>query len=235
MIITIDGQIATGKSTIAKQLAHDIGFIHFDTGAMYRSLTHGLITQGIDPHHTADVLEYLERFDFDIRIKHGERFYYVDGKDVTDAIRLSEVTQLVSTVAAIKEVREKLVDVQRHLARGVNAVFEGRDMGTVVFPDAEVKIFLSASPEIRAKRRYDELKEKYPDAYRELTLEKTLEDIKQRDHIDMTREASPLKKAEDAFEIDTSTLSIDEVIQKIQEYKDTKRTHVKLHEEGDDA
>lgn len=227
MIITIDGPIATGKSSIAKKLARAVGFIYFDTGAMYRSMTWGLLKHGINPDDAESVKTYLESFDFDIKIRQGERYYYVEGEDITDAIRGEKVTSAVSRISAMKEVREKLMALQREFAIGVNAVFEGRDMGTVVFPDAEVKIFLTGRPEVRAKRRYDELKAKYPDDFKEMTMEKMLEDLNRRDTEDSTREIAPLRQAPDALVIDTSDLTIDEIIQKIQEFKDTRRTRLK--------
>lgn len=222
MIITIDGPIATGKSTIAKKLANEIGFIFFDTGAMYRCFTHFLLKRGIDIGSRELVIRQLKEFDFSIKIKQGNKLYIVNGEDVTQVIRGAEVTRQVSQVAAIKEVREELVAMQREYARGINAVFEGRDMGTVVFPDAEIKVFLKADPAIRGKRRYDEIMEKYPNDFQGITLEQMIEDISRRDEVDSTREVSPLKKADDAFVIDTSHLTIDEVIVKILEYKESK-------------
>lgn len=224
MIITIDGPIATGKSTIAKSLAREIGYIYFDTGAMYRCVTYGILKNQINVDQEDQLSQFLEGFNFDIKIKHGNRRYYVENDDVTDKIRLDEVTSFVSKVSAIKIVRNKLVAIQREHAIGVNAVFEGRDMGTVVFPDAQVKVFLTGRPEVRAKRRFDELKQKYPEETKNLTLEKTLEDINRRDNFDMTRETSPLKQAPEAIVIDTSDLTIDEIIQKILEFKDTMKT-----------
>ncbi len=227
MIITIDGPIATGKSTIAKNLAREIGFIYFDTGAMYRSLTYGIIKHNIDIHDSAALVDYLKNFNFEIKVKHGERFYYVEGEDVTLKIRNEEVTSRVSEVSAIPAVREKLVALQRQLAVGVNAVFEGRDMGTTVFPNAQLKIFLTGRPEIRAKRRFEELRAKFPEEAMNMTLEKVLEDIQERDKHDTERELSPLKQAEDACVVDTSDLTLDEVVLKILEYKDTIRARMK--------
>ncbi|MGK5594756.1 MAG: (d)CMP kinase [Parachlamydiaceae bacterium] len=224
MIITIDGPVATGKSTIAKKLAASIGYIYFDTGAMYRAFTYGLIKHGVTIGNETELQEFINKFDFDIKVKHGEKRYFLGEEDVTDQIRLREVTKNVSEVSAHPIVREHLLSYQRGLAKGVNAVFEGRDMGTVVFPDAYIKIFLSGSPEVRARRRYDELITKFPEQSKGLTLEKVLEDINARDHYDSTREISPLKKAEDAFEVDTTNLSIDEVVYKILEYKDSRKT-----------
>jgi CMP/dCMP kinase len=227
MIITIDGLIATGKSTIAKALAREIGYIYFDTGAMYRCVTYSILKNKIEIDNTEQLNKFLENFLFEIKIKHGDRFYFVDHEDVTDKIRLDDVTSAVSKVSAIRSVREKLVALQRENAVGVNAVFEGRDMGTVVFPDAQVKIFLTGRPEIRAKRRFEELKSKFPEECKDLTIEKALEDLNRRDNLDMGREISPLKQAPDALVIDTSDLSLDEIIFKILEFKDTMKTRMK--------
>lgn len=227
MIITIDGPIATGKSTIAKVLAREIGYIYFDTGAMYRCVTYGMLKNKIDINDPEQIRKFLETFNFEIKIKHGDRHYFVDGEDVTDKIRLDEVTSAVSRISALQAVREKLVALQREHSVGVNAVFEGRDMGTVVFPDAQVKVFLTGRPEIRAKRRFDELKKKFPEETKDLTIEKALEDLNRRDNLDMSRELSPLKQAPDALVIDTSDLSIDEIILKILEFKDTMKTRAK--------
>lgn len=223
MIITIDGKIATGKSTIAKNLAQAIGYIFFDTGAMYRCLTYALLKHHVAIDDPIAVKKFLDKFNFDIKLKRGERIYLVDDEDVSLLIRGAVVTSAVSKVSAMPEVRKHLVEIQRKLATGVNSVFEGRDMGTVVFPDAELKIFLTGSPEIRAQRRLDEMKAKFPEECKDLTLEQMLEDINARDTYDSNREVSPLKKAEDAFEIDTSKLSIDEIVYKILEFRDTKR------------
>lgn len=227
MIITIDGSIATGKSTIAKKLARDIGFIYFDTGAMYRCLTYGILKNHINPDDPLALTEFLKNFTFDIKVKHGERFYFVEGEDVTLKIRNQEVTYHVSKISAIPAVRDKLLTIQRDFGVGVNAVFEGRDMGTVVFPNAQLKIFLTGRPEVRAKRRFDELRTKFPEDTKDLTLEKCLEDINSRDSQDSKRELSPLKKAEDACVIDTSDLSLDEIVLKILEFKDTMKTRLK--------
>jgi cytidylate kinase len=224
MIITIDGPIATGKSTIAKALAREIGFIYFDTGAMYRCLTYGILKNKIDYKNLEQLKNYLQTFEFDIKLKQGNKHYIVEGEDVTDKIRMEQVTASVSQVSAIKEIRMKLVALQRQLAIGVNAVFEGRDMGSVVFPEAQVKIFLTGRPEVRAQRRLDELKAKFPKETESLTLEQVLDDINKRDTYDMNREISPLKQASDAFVIDTSDLTLQDILMKILEYKDSLKT-----------
>ncbi|KAF3363280.1 Cytidylate kinase [Chlamydiales bacterium STE3] len=231
MIITIDGPVATGKSTIAKRLATSIGYIYFDTGAVYRAFTYGVIKNHVQIDQGRALEQYIEKFDFDIRVRHGDKRYFLENEDITDQIRQDQVTLLVSKVSAHPRVREHLLKYQRDLAKGVNAVFEGRDMGTVVFPDAYIKVFLSGSPDVRARRRYDELTTKYPEQSKGLTVEKVLEDLNARDAFDSNREISPLKKAADAFEIDTSNLSIDEIVYKILEYKDTRKTYCKSNSE----
>lgn len=223
MIITIDGPIATGKSTIAKQLAAAIGYIYFDTGAMYRACTYSIIKKQVNLDDFAALEEFFKNFDFDIKVKFGEKRYYVGEEDVTDAIRQDAVTSQVSRISANAKVREKMVDLQREHAKGVNAVFEGRDMGTVVFPDAQLKIFLTGRNDVRAKRRFEEMKAKYPEQSKDLTLDKVLQDILARDEYDTNREISPLKKAEDAFEVDTSDLNQQEIVYKILELKDTRK------------
>jgi cytidylate kinase len=220
MIITIDGPIATGKSTIAKKLAEKLGFIHFDTGAMYRCLTYALVKEKIDTDDASRLERFLETFTFDIKVINGEKRYIVGHEDISDEIRKEGVTSLVSKISAIGSVRHKLVALQREWGgSGINAVFEGRDLGSVVFPKAELKIFLYGRTDVRAKRRHEELRAKYPEETKELSLEKTIEDINRRDLYDSTREISPLKKADDAHIIDTSDLTIEEIVNKIIELK----------------
>ncbi|MBA3238288.1 MAG: (d)CMP kinase [Parachlamydiaceae bacterium] len=227
MLITIDGPVATGKSSIAKKLAEELGYIYFDTGAMYRGLTWFVLQKKIDVNNPIEVADLLDQFVFEIKIKHGDRLYFVNKENVTDAIRRDQVTSLVSEVSANPVVREKLVKTQREFAVGVNSVFEGRDMGSVVFPDADLKIFLTARIEVRAKRRYLELKAKFPEESGTLTIEKAIEDINKRDAYDTERVNSPLIQARDAIIVDTSDKTIDEVVFEILELKDQKRFHVK--------
>lgn len=231
MIITIDGPIATGKSTIAKHLAREIGYIFFDTGAMYRCVTYAILKNHINSDHLPELDDFLKNFSFDIKMKKGERTYFVDGEDVTLAIRNAEVTAQVSKISAIRTVREKLMALQREWAVGVNAVFEGRDMGTVVFPNAEIKVFLTGRPEVRAKRRFDELRMKFPEETKDLTLKKVIQDLDLRDSYDSTREIAPLKQAPDALVVDTSDLTIDEIVLKILEYRDSLKTRSNSHQE----
>ncbi len=221
MIITIDGPVATGKSGVARKLAESIGFVFFDTGAMYRSLTYGILKHKIDIHQPEQLQQFLDHFKFEIKNLRGERLYFSEGEEITQKIRGLEVTQAVSEVSANTSVRDKLIEIQRQLAVGVNAVFEGRDMGTFVFPDAALKIFLTGRDEVRAKRRFDEWKPKFPEETKTLTLEKCLEDLNKRDAYDSSREHSPLCQAKDAYVIDTSDLTIDEVVYRILEIKDS--------------
>ncbi len=225
MIITIDGPIATGKSSIAKKLAERLGFIHFDTGAMYRCLTYALLKQNVNYHELSDLQKFLDHFNFDIQLENGEKRYLVDKEDVTYHIRGQQVTEKVSEVSAIKEVRIKLVTLQQKWAQNVDAVFEGRDLGTDVFPNADLKIFLTGQTEIRAKRRFDELRAKFPKETEALSLEQTIEDINRRDIYDSTRKISPLRQAEDAFVVDTTELSIDQIVEKIILLKERANAH----------
>jgi len=227
MIITIDGAVATGKSSVARRLAEQLGYIYFDTGAMYRAVAYGVITQGIDIDDEKTLLEFIEKFQFGIRVRRGVKHYYVGDEDVTDKIRSQVVTAAVSKISAKQPVRDKLVHMQRKMAEGVNAVFEGRDMGTVVFPDAGLKIFLTGKAEVRAARRLEELKRIRPDECKDLTIEELTKEIEERDKYDSTRAISPLKKADDAFEVDTSGLSIDEVVFQILECKDQAKIRKK--------
>ncbi len=213
MIIAIDGPSGTGKSTVAKGVARKLGYTFFDTGAMYRSAAWWVKAKGIDPDDERKVSELMSSFRYEIKTEpSGERKYWVGGTDVSEAIRSPEISSLSSKVAAYSSVRTELVKIQRAFGKQTNAVFEGRDMGTVVFPEADVKVFLTASPQVRADRRYRELLIKFPDLAESLSQEQILKDIEQRDHNDSTRTVSPLKKAPDATLINTSDLTVDQVI-----------------------
>jgi len=216
MIITIDGPSGTGKSTVAKKVAEKLGFTYFDTGAMFRAIAYGVIANQIDYKNQELLIHFLQSAELTLKNQHGKTHFYLNGSDVTGHLRTAPVTLLSSKISTIKEVRDKLSQLQRDLVKGdISAVFEGRDMGTVIFPKAEVKIFLTAAPLVRAKRRYDELVAKDPSMAQSMTLEKTLQAIQERDERDENREIAPLKAASDAYLIDTSSLSIDEVVEQI--------------------
>lgn len=222
MIITIDGPSGTGKSTVAKGVAKKLGFTFFDTGAMYRSLAWLIGQNGVDPLDQAKIQELLPSFQYEIQAgKEGERRYLVNGADVSDAIRSQTISMIASQIAIYPEVRHAMVQIQRKFGQAIDAVFEGRDMGTVVFPEADLKIFLTAKPQVRAKRRYRELRQKFPDL--ETSEEKILKEIEERDKTDSTRSLSPLKQAPDAILIDTSKISAQQVIDKIVKLKPKTR------------
>lgn len=204
MIITIDGPAGTGKTTVARKVAEKLGYAYFDTGAMYRSLTHLVLKNNIALDDTKALETLLSSFSFAIK----GNVYLANGEDVSEVIRTPEVTSHVSAVSALPVVRNSLIHIQQDFAAHQNSVFEGRDMGTVIFPNADVKVFLTARPAVRAERRYLELKEK-----QEPTSEKeVLDQIQKRDHLDSTRELSPLKQADDAHLVDTSDMTLDQVI-----------------------
>lgn len=211
MIITIDGPAGTGKTTIARKVAEKLGYAYFDTGAMYRAVTVLIREKGINLQDQNTLQTLLEKVNFEIQSVKGEKRYLIEGNDVTEVIRTPDVTRQVSEVSALLPVRKALVSIQRKFGEKKNAVFEGRDMGTVVFPSADVKIFLTARPAVRAERRYLELKGKHQG----LKETDVLNEILQRDQLDSTREISPLKQAEDAALIDTSDLTVDQVVEQI--------------------
>lgn len=215
MIITIDGPAGSGKSTIAKMLADKLSFVYFDTGAMYRAVTHCCIRDQINFRDPKALENFLNHFQFEIKLKDHQKQYLANQTDVTSEIRSQPVTALVSEVAALQAVRDHLVRIQRSFATHANSVFEGRDMGTVVFPNAELKVFLTARPEIRAKRRLAEMQQKDPKGFEKISFETMLADINRRDIYDSTREVSPLRPAADSQLIDTSDLTIEEIIEQI--------------------
>lgn len=217
MIITIDGPAGTGKSTVAKKLAERLGVTCFDTGALYRCVALAALNQGIDPHDEAAIERMLGNFSFSIELKGGEKRYQMEGLDVTEAIRLPRVNAIVSAISALGAVRATLLKVQRDFGAQGSAVFEGRDMGSVVFPAADIKIFLTARPEVRAQRRHDEVIAKQKGAHI-IDLEKMQAELERRDHLDSTRSLAPLKCPEGAHVVDTSDLTIDEVVEKIVGY-----------------
>ena len=209
MIIAIDGPAGSGKSTIAKLIAKDLGMIYLDTGAMYRLFTLKILKEKINFYATKEIIKLLSNLKIDIK----KDKFYLDGEDVTEEIRKTEVSMIVSKVATIKEVRETMVDHQIEFSKSKNIILDGRDIGTVVFPNADLKIFLVADPMERAKRRYKELIKKGE----KVLLDEIYENIVTRDKIDSTRKESPLKKAEDAVEVDTTYKNIEEVKEEILE------------------
>lgn len=226
MIITIDGPSGTGKSTVAKGVAKKLGFTFFDTGAMYRSFAYLVLKEEIPPEDESKVETILPKFKYEIRTtSSGERRYFVQGIDVSEEIRSQPISMIASQIAVYPKVREEMVKIQRAFGEAVDAVFEGRDMGTVVFPKADLKIFLTAKAEVRAERRYRELMHKFPDL--SMSFEDLLKEIEERDKTDSTRAVSPLKQAPDAILIDTSHLTAGQVIAKIVKMK-PKRTFPKM-------
>lgn len=208
--IAIDGPSGAGKSTLARQMAKELGFLYVDTGAIYRTVALHAQRQGVDPGDREAVAPLLENLV--IRLNYGEdglQRMYLGEEDVSDAIRVHAVSQCASQVAAIPEVRDFLLEYQRKLAREQNVVMDGRDIGTVVLPNADVKIFLTASAEIRAKRRLQELQQRGQQA----DYATILRDVEQRDEQDRTRAIAPLRQAEDAVLLDTSALNLEESLQ----------------------
>ncbi|NMA66258.1 MAG: (d)CMP kinase [Clostridiaceae bacterium] len=210
--IAIDGPSGAGKSTMAKLLSKRLGFIYLDTGAMYRALALKAIRMNIDTKDREKVIELLPSLDIKIIYKSGSQVILLDGEDVSEKIRTDQVSMGASNVSAIPEVREKLVRMQQEIASNNNVVMDGRDIGTHVLPNAQIKIFLTASVTERAKRRYNELFQKglLTKSYEELVKE-----IETRDYNDSNRSVSPLRKADDAILLDTSTLSIEETVEEI--------------------
>lgn len=202
MIIAIDGPAGSGKSTIAKLIADDLGLVYLDTGAMYRLVTLKALNDGI-LGNLDKIIKMLDNLSIDIR----ENRFYLDDVNVSEEIRKPAVSENVSDIAAIREVREKMVDLQRKFSESKNVILDGRDIGTVVFPNADVKIFLVADAKERASRRYKELVAKGEN----VRIEEIYKNILKRDEIDSTRKESPLKKAEDAIEVDTTSKNIEEV------------------------
>lgn len=216
MIIAIDGPAGTGKGTISKLISERLGFVYVDTGAMYRAVTLKMLRNDINIDELDKIEELLNTTKIDF-INAGDTYVgqrvLLDEEDVTDEIRMPEVNEHVSPYSAVKIIRSKMVELQRKIAQGKNVIMEGRDITTVVFPNAEIKIYLTASSEERAKRRYKELIEKGI----KTTFEETLESINKRDFNDMNKEVGALKIAEDAIVVDTSELSIEEVYEELEQ------------------
>ena len=212
MNIAIDGPAGAGKSTIAKKAAGELGFIYVDTGAMYRAVAVYLTESDISASDEDLVEKSIADISVEIKYEDGAQQVYLNGENVTSLLRTEATGNMASKTSKYKAVRSKLVDLQRELAAAENVVMDGRDIGTTVLPDANVKIYLTASSDARARRRYDELKAKGE----ECDLQKIKEDIEQRDYQDMHRDISPLKQADDAVLVDSSDMGIDEVVEAIK-------------------
>jgi cytidylate kinase len=221
-ILTIDGPAGTGKSTVAKNVAEKLGMPYFDTGAMYRAVSYLIIQKKIALSDDNKIGELMHSFRFEVRDKNGEKKYFANGQEITQEIRSEAVNKIVSPVSALPTVREALWAIQRKFAKSKGGVFEGRDMGTVVFPKAGVKIFLTARPEVRAQRRLNEILHKRPHEAQAMDEGKMLSELQKRDAYDASRQLAPLKCPEDAYVIDTSDLSIDQVVASILEYVEKK-------------
>ncbi len=211
--IAIDGPAGAGKSTIAKKVAKEKGFIYVDTGAMYRAMAYFLLTRKVNPADAGAIEQNCKDADITICYENGEQVVLLNGENVNGVIRSEEVGNMASASSPNPKVRERLTLLQKELARTNDVVMDGRDIGTCVLPDADVKIYLTASAEVRAKRRFDELDAKGVSC----DIEQIEADIIKRDEQDMTREIAPLKQAEDAILIDSSYMAIDEVVRAILE------------------
>ena len=211
MNIAIDGPAGAGKSTIAKKVAKELGFIYVDTGAMYRSLALYFIRQGIDKDDEDKISDAVKDCNVTIDYVNGEQQVILNGENVTGLIRTEEVGNMASASSVFKDVRTKLVSLQQDLAKSKDVIMDGRDIGTCVLPEAQVKVFLTASVDERASRRYKELVEKGENP----ELDKIKKDIEERDYRDSHRENSPLRQAEDAVLVDSSNMTIEEVVNAI--------------------
>lgn len=209
--VAIDGPAAAGKSTVAKRIADQCSYVYIDTGAMYRALTYQAFQVNVDVEDERKLISVLKDMELDLKPSDQGQLVFINEQNVTEALRSQEVTNHVSIVAKHGEVRQEMVKRQKELAEQGGVVMDGRDIGTHVLPKAEVKVFLLASVEERAKRRHEENLQKGFES----ELEKLIEEIAARDKMDMEREVAPLKKADDAVEIDTTSLTIDEVVEKI--------------------
>ena len=218
-IVAIDGPAGTGKGTITKILAKEMGLVNIDTGATYRCVALYAIRNNIKLEEKDKIIESLANIHIDMKNEDGEQTIFLNGEDVSKEIRSKEVTKIVSQVSSIKEVRFAMVDVQRKLAEGKDVIMEGRDITTYVFPNADVKIYLDADEKERAKRRYKEMQEKGI----EMTYEEVLKNIQIRDKNDKEKEIGALKIADDAVYVDTTNLTIEEVKEKVKQIIEEKR------------
>ena len=216
-VIAIDGEAGTGKSTLAKNIAKKYNIVYMDTGAMYRCVTLDMLNKGISMDDTRKIQQMLDNIKIEIENDNGEDRFILNGEDVTKKIREKNVNDNVSQVSHIPVVRERMVELQRRLANGKKIVMEGRDIGTNVFPNAQVKIYLTASAQVKAKRRYEQNKENGIN----IPFEEIYNNVVFRDNNDKTSNVAPLKKADDAFELDTTNYTLDEVenivVEKIKE------------------
>ena len=211
--IAIDGPAGAGKSTIARRLAKELGYVYVDTGAIYRTVAYFFDTWGISPKDIDGITRYIDELNIDIWYdEDGLQHMYMNNIDVTDDIRTPEISQKASLISAHAIVRDMLLDMQREVAEQFNVVMDGRDIGTVVLPNATVKIFLTASAEVRARRRTDELLDKG----KKVSYEQVLKDIQQRDYQDTHREVAPLKMCRDSVKLDTSDMDIEQVLQEMK-------------------
>lgn len=211
--VAIDGPAGAGKSTIARAVAKELSYIYVDTGALYRAVALFVLQKGVSPEDTAHVCALLKEISVSLEYEDGEQKVMLCGKDVSGQIRSAEVSMASSKVSAIPEVRSFLFSVQRDIARTHNVIMDGRDIGTVVLPNAQVKIFLTASAEVRARRRYDEMIQKGMKA----EYSEVLKDLKQRDYNDIHRKVSPLKKAEGAVSVDTTGETLEQSVARLTE------------------
>ena len=206
--VAIDGPVGAGKSSIARAAAARLGYIYCDTGALYRSVGLYCRRNGVDLKNADEIAAQLGKIKLEIRLVDGTQHVFLNDEDVSEEIRLPEISMAASTVSAVPAVRAALLDLQRNVAANNSAIMDGRDIGTVVLPNAEVKIFLTASPEIRAKRRYDELVAKG----KNVKFDDVLRELNERDYADMHRETAPLKQADDAVLADTSELDFEQSV-----------------------
>lgn len=214
--VAIDGPAGAGKSTIAKLISREMGYIYVDTGAMYRAMAVYFSKNKVNPEDESAINEAVKNVDIKIEYQNGEQQVILNGENVTGLLRTEETGNMASKTSKYKEVRSKLVELQRELAKTTDVVMDGRDIGTTVLPDAFVKIYLTASSDARAKRRYDELMA----TGEQCDLSAIKEDIEKRDYQDMHREISPLKQAEDAVLLDTSDMNIEQVVEAMRDIID---------------
>lgn len=207
--VAIDGPAGAGKSTVARAVAQALGFVYVDTGALYRAIGLAVCRRGIDGTDVPGILATLPEIQVTLTEQDGAQRVLLDGEDVSDAIRTPQISTYASQVSSVPEVRTYLLDLQRNMARRQSVVMDGRDIGTVILPQAQVKIFLTASPETRATRRFAELKDK---GMGQISYTRILEDMKTRDALDASRAVAPLKQAPDAVLLDTSEMTLDESI-----------------------